>query len=100
MVRKVMQDDNAPRLTRELFAQMRPMKEVTPDAVEALKAARGRPRVAAPKQVVSIRLEREAHVAWVKLTREQRERLIGTLSKGAIRSYAAMRPSRKKARSA
>jgi hypothetical protein len=33
-------DDDAPEITAELFAQMRPMKDLTPGMVGAVKAAK------------------------------------------------------------
>lgn len=81
MARKVKIDDDAPEITAEIFAKMRPMKEVTPGLVEAIKALRGRPRVESPKQVVSIRLSAPALARWSSLSREQRSKLVASFEK-------------------
>jgi hypothetical protein len=63
MARKVIVDDESPEITPEMFAKMRPMKEVAPDLIAAIKTLRGRPKLENPKQVVSHpheRLRREA----------------------------------------
>lgn len=52
---------DSPELTDEELARMRPAREVLPpeffEGIEEARRARGRPSVAAPKQVVSIRLD-------------------------------------------
>ena len=60
-------DDDAPELTAERAAKLRPAHEVLPPEVIAAFKRPGRPRVAAPKQVVSIRLDPEV-LAWFKAT--------------------------------
>jgi hypothetical protein len=74
-------DDEAPEITAEMFAQMRPMREVAPGLVKAIKALRGRPRVENPKKVVSIRLSAPALVRWSSLSREQRSKLVTSFEK-------------------
>jgi len=81
MARKVKVDDETPEITPEIFAKMRPMKEVNPGLVKAIKALRGRPRVENPKQVVSIRLSAPALARWSNLSREQRSKLVASFEK-------------------
>lgn len=81
MARKVIFDNDAPEITAEMFAKMRPMKEVAPDLVAAHKALRGRPKVANPKQVVSIRMSASAVKRWNGLGRQERARLVAALEK-------------------
>jgi len=49
-----------PPMTEEELASMRPAREVMPEAffkaMRELKRARGRPKIAAPKQAVTLRL--------------------------------------------
>ena len=62
MARKVLYDDDAPKLTSEQLAQMRPASEVhTPAEFAALTAVRrpGRPKSADPKVPITIRLDAE-----------------------------------------
>src|SRR4051812_22950136 len=50
-------DDDIPEMTAADFKRARPVKQVFPGIIEAAKRARGRPRSAAPKQHVSLRLD-------------------------------------------
>jgi uncharacterized protein (DUF4415 family) len=81
MARKVIVDDEAPEITPEMFAQMRPMTEVTPGMAEAIRALRGRPKVANPKQVVSIRMSASAVKRWNGLGRQERAKLVAAFEK-------------------
>jgi hypothetical protein len=97
MARKVAPDDDAPEITAEMFARMKPMKDVTPWAAEAIKnARRGRPPVADAKQVVSIRLPGTAARHWSALAPEQRSKLVASLVK-KIALTKTKRPARKAA---
>lgn len=49
-------DPDNPELTEEQIASAKPFSAVFPALFESLKKSRGRPKIAAPKQVVSIRL--------------------------------------------
>jgi uncharacterized protein (DUF4415 family) len=81
MARKVIVDDESPEITPEMFARMRPMKEVAPGLVEAIKALRGRPKLESPKQVVSIRMSASAVKRWSAMGRAERAKLIAALEK-------------------
>jgi len=52
---------DSPPLTEEEISRMRPAREVMPEAffeaMRELKRTRGRPKVAAPKQAVTLRLD-------------------------------------------
>jgi len=48
---------DSPEATDEQLAQGRPFAEVFPDLMESIRRARGRPRVDAPKQAVTLRLD-------------------------------------------
>lgn len=48
-----------PEWTEEDFRQARPFAEVFPDLAESIRRSRGRPKVAAPKQQISLRLDPE-----------------------------------------
>lgn len=97
MARKITRDDDAPEITAEMFARMRPMAEVTPGAAKAIKAARrGRPPVADAKQVVSLRLPGTAARHWGALAPEQRSELVAGLAK-KIALTKTKRPARKAA---
>jgi uncharacterized protein (DUF4415 family) len=49
-------DPDNPELTAEQMAKLRPFKEVSPELYASIKRSRGRPRVAAPRQAVTLRL--------------------------------------------
>ena len=87
MARKVKTNgDNAPEITAALFKQMRPMKDVDPGMVEAIKAARGRPRVKYPREVVSVRLSHPAKTAWDSLPTKRRTKLVNAMERAAIQA--------------
>ncbi|MBM3513271.1 MAG: BrnA antitoxin family protein [Alphaproteobacteria bacterium] len=50
-------DEENPEWTTEDFRLARPVKQAMPELIEAAKRARGRPRLASPKQHVSLRLD-------------------------------------------
>lgn len=86
MARKVTNNDDAPQITAELFTKMKPMADVDPGMVAAIKAARGRPRVENPKAVISLRLSAPAKSAWDSLPREKRGKLVAAMERGAIQA--------------
>jgi uncharacterized protein (DUF4415 family) len=52
-------DPENPELTDEQMAQARPFREVFPELAEAIKRSRGRPKLAAPKEAITLRLTPE-----------------------------------------
>lgn len=46
-----------PEWTREDFEKARPFAEVFPDLAESIRRSRGRPKVASPRQQISLRLD-------------------------------------------
>jgi uncharacterized protein (DUF4415 family) len=62
-------DDDIPEMTEANFARAKPMRNVMPKVVEAMKRGRGRPKLAEPKARVSLRLD-SAVVAAYKATGE------------------------------
>jgi uncharacterized protein (DUF4415 family) len=49
-------DPDAPEMTDEQLAGLRPFSEVFPDLAESIKRSRGRPRVEDPKEAITLRL--------------------------------------------
>ncbi|MFI4964306.1 MAG: BrnA antitoxin family protein [Caulobacterales bacterium] len=81
-------DDENPELTPVDFARMRPVRQVLGDAwVEAQKRARGRPRMAVPKEKVTLRLDAEVlqffRAEGAGWQTRLNEALRGVVSKGA-----------------
>mgnify|MGYP003119989130 CR=1 FL=1 len=50
---------DSPELTAEELATARPFAEVYPDLADAIRRSRGRPKIEAPKQQISLRLDSE-----------------------------------------
>lgn len=50
---------DSPEWTAEDFAQARPFAEVFPELAESIRRSRGRPKIEAPKQQISLRLDSE-----------------------------------------
>jgi hypothetical protein len=88
MARKVKTDQESPEITPELFARMRPLKDVDPGMVQALKVARGRPRLEQRREVVSVRLSHQAKVAWTKLPTKKRTKIVRAMERAALREAA------------
>ena len=57
-------DDDIPEMTEEDFVRAKPMREVMPQVVEAMKRGRGRPKSPSPKARVSLRLDRDVVAAY------------------------------------
>jgi hypothetical protein len=87
MARKVKaKDADAPEITAAMFRRMRPMKDVDPGMVEAIKAARGRPRQEQRREVISVRLSHPAKTAWDSLPTEKRTKVVQAMERAAIRA--------------
>jgi len=52
-------DPDNPELTEEEMAKAKPFREVFPDLYENIKRSRGRPKLDAPKEAVTLRLSPE-----------------------------------------
>ncbi|WP_323015396.1 BrnA antitoxin family protein [Devosia sp.] len=48
---------DSPEWTEEDFRKARPFAEVFPDLAESIRRSRGRPKLAAPRQQISLRLD-------------------------------------------
>jgi len=58
-------EDDAPELTAERAAELRPAREVLPESVlNQFKRSPGRPKVDAPKQQVTLRLDADLLEHW------------------------------------
>ncbi len=61
---RVVVDDDIPEMTAADFARAKRMRDVMPEVVEAMKRGRGRPKLAHPKERVSLRLDPEIVAAY------------------------------------
>lgn len=55
--RKPAKDEDIPEMTEADFARAKPARKVAPHVIAAMKRARGRPRLARPKEHVTLRLD-------------------------------------------
>jgi hypothetical protein len=83
-------DSDSPKITRKLFATMRPAAEIDPGVIEAAKRSRGRPRVDAPRKVVSVRMSALAAEAWRVVSPETRAGLIAKIEAAALAKASTM----------
>lgn len=79
--------DDAPELTPELMAQMRPLKDAAPHIYEALRAAKRRrgPQKHPTKEMLAIRVDREALAKYRATGRGWQTRLAATIERAARR---------------
>jgi uncharacterized protein (DUF4415 family) len=62
--KRIVPDDDIPEMTKADFAAAKSLKAEMPDVVEVMKRGRGRPKVAHPKQRVSLRLDSKIVAAY------------------------------------
>jgi uncharacterized protein (DUF4415 family) len=62
--KRIVPDDDIPEMTKADFAGARSLKAEMPDVVEVMKRGRGRPKIANPKQRVSLRLDPKIIAAY------------------------------------
>jgi uncharacterized protein (DUF4415 family) len=77
---------DSPPLTKEELASMRPFREVFPEIAEKMEkaiAARGRPRVDAPKVAVTLRLDPDVLETFKASGKGWRSRMAEELRKAA-----------------
>lgn len=75
-----------PELTDEQMAQARPFAEVFPDLTDSIRRARGRPKVARPKEAVTLRLAPETIARFKSLGgKDWRARMSEALDKASGR---------------
>jgi len=76
-------DADIPEMTGADFKRARPMREVMPEVVEAFKRGPGRPKSAAPKQRVSLRLDPKVLAAYRSTGPGWQKRIAETLAREA-----------------
>jgi len=77
-------DPDNPELTEEEMATAKPFREVFPDLYESIKRSRGRPKVANPREPVTLRLSAETIARYKALGGEDwRATMVATLEKSA-----------------
>lgn len=62
--KRIIPDDDIPEMTDADFAAAKSLQVEMPDVAEAMKRVRGRPKLAHPKQRVSLRLDPKVIAAY------------------------------------
>jgi len=76
-------DDDIPEMTAADFRRARPMRDVMPEVVEAFKRGPGRPKLPAPKERVSLRLDPKVLAAYKATGPGWQKRVADTLAREA-----------------
>jgi uncharacterized protein (DUF4415 family) len=84
--KRIAADPDAPEATDAELAQARPFAEAFPALADSIRRSRGRPRVAAPKQAVSLRVDPATLAKFQSSTREWRQVMTAALDA----AYAAL----------
>jgi uncharacterized protein (DUF4415 family) len=87
-------DDDIPEMTKEDFARAKSVREHMPGLIEAMKRLRGRPKSAAPKERVSLRLDPKILAAYKATGPGWQRRIADTLARAAPRAKHKKRSSR------
>ena len=75
-------DPDNPEMTDEQIAEAKPFGEVFPELYESLKRSRGRPKIASPKEAVTLRLSPETIARYKAIGGDDwRARMSETLEK-------------------
>jgi uncharacterized protein (DUF4415 family) len=77
--KRIAADPDAPEASDEELAQARPFADVFPALAESIKRSRGRPRIAAPKQAVSLRIDPATLAKFQNSTHEWRQVMTAAL---------------------
>jgi len=87
LIQKAVEEDpDNPPLTDEELARMRPFREVFPEIAEKMEkaiAARGRPKIEAPKVAVTLRLDPDVLDRFKASGKDWRSRMAEELRKAA-----------------
>jgi uncharacterized protein (DUF4415 family) len=86
-------DDDIPEMSAEDFARAKPARKAAPKVVAAMKRARGRPKLARPKEHVTLRLD----AAVVDAFKAEGPGWQRRINKALARLVAHKRPRRKAA---
>jgi uncharacterized protein (DUF4415 family) len=81
-------DDDSPEMTAADFKRARLMREVMPEVVEVFKRGPGRPKVPAPKERVSLRLDPKIVAAYKSVGPGWQKRISDVLARSAPRIRA------------
>ncbi|MFC7396063.1 BrnA antitoxin family protein [Chelatococcus sp. GCM10030263] len=82
--RQIASDPNAPEATEEQLAQARPFAEVFPELAASIRRTRGRPRVEAPKEAVTLRLDPRTIAKFRAAGEDWRAKMAAILEKAKV----------------
>jgi uncharacterized protein (DUF4415 family) len=82
--KQIASDADAPEATDEQLAQAKPFAEAFPTLAESIKRGRGRPRVEAPKEAVTLRLDPKTVARFKETGEDWRARMAEVLENADI----------------
>jgi uncharacterized protein (DUF4415 family) len=82
--RQIAADPEDEDITDEQIAQAKPFAEAFPELMESIKRARGRPRVEAPKQAVTLRLDPSTLAKFKAAGKDWRARMVKILERARV----------------
>lgn len=77
-------DPDDEELTEEQAAQGKPFAEALPELMESIRRARGRPRVEAPKEAVTLRLGPSTLAKFKATGKDWRARMVKVLERAKV----------------
>jgi uncharacterized protein (DUF4415 family) len=91
---RAVHDDDSPEMTAADFRRARLMRDVMPKVVEAFKRGPGRPKLPAPKERVSLRLDPKVLSAYKATGAGWQKRIADTLAREAPKTKRRAAKSR------
>ncbi len=77
-------DPDNPEATDEQLAKAKPFAEAFPELMESIRRARGRPRVEAPKEAVTLRLDPTTLDKFKATGKDWRARMVKVLERAKV----------------
>ncbi len=92
--KRIVVDDDIPEMRAADFARAKSLRADMPDVVEAMKRGRGRPKLAHPKERVSLRLDAKIVAAYKATGEGWQSRINAILARALPRQKTKRRGSK------
>lgn len=92
--KRIVVDDDIPEMSAADFARAKSLRMDMPDVVEAMKRGRGRPKLAHPKERVSLRLDAKIVAAYKATGEGWQSRINAVLARALPRQKPKRRGSK------
>ena len=92
--KRIVADDDIPEMTKAEFSAAKSLKAEMPDVVEVMKRGRGQPKIAHPKQRVSLRLDPKIIAAYKATGKGWQSRINDILARGLAKQKAKRQKSK------